>query len=302
MKKTTDLYVMAALSLCFFAAGCGGASSPASSSEDSAGAETTSVSGVKLIKVWETDTSLRTPESVLWDPAQKIYFVSNIDGGAADRDNNGFLSTMDPEGKILDLHWVGGMDAPKGMGLYDGELYAADLDSLVIIDVKTAKIKTKIFIPGSVFLNDVAVDGNGNVFISDTREGKVFSYKDGKVAEFLSASEVKGANGLLVWNGKLWIDAAEGIYGYDFDTRALTSYCDSVKGGDGLTPVNDSDLIASKWIGEVYYVHPDGSADKILDTRDAGSNTADIHYSREKNQLLIPTFKGNRVAAYELQK
>src|SRR5690606_14157533 len=115
---------------------------------------------------------------------------------------------------------------------------------------------------------------NGEVYISDTRKGKVFLYKDGKVAEFLSAPEVKDANGLLVWNGKLWIDAADGIYNYDFDTKKFTLYCDAVKGGDGLTAVNDSDLMARQWVGEVYYVHSDGKAVKLLDTIDAGSNTA----------------------------
>src|SRR6266851_4924042 len=39
-----------------------------------------------------------TPESVLHDPVQDIYFVSNINGGPTTKDNNGFISRVRPEG------------------------------------------------------------------------------------------------------------------------------------------------------------------------------------------------------------
>src|SRR5256886_1138508 len=39
-----------------------------------------------------------TPESVLHDPAQDIYFVSNINGGPTAKDNNGFISRVRPDG------------------------------------------------------------------------------------------------------------------------------------------------------------------------------------------------------------
>lgn len=309
MKYLTSI-VISMLSLAYgMLAACGGSCTYSSHSysttistpaKDGSKATADSKNWSKSEKQWETDTSLRTPESVLWNAEKKILYVSNIDGGAAERDGNGFISQLTDDGRIANLHWVGGLDAPKGMGLYQGELYIADLDSLVIVDINAAKIKTKIFVPGAVFLNDVAVDSVGNVYISDTRKGKIFQYKEGKVSVFLSSPEVKDANGLLVWKGKLWIDAAGGIYQYDFASQKIRLFCDQVKGGDGLTVVNDSDLIASRWAGEVYYVHADGSAEKMLDTQASGENTADIYFLRERNILLVPTFKGNRVVAYKL--
>ena len=38
--------------------------------------------------------SLQTPESVLWDAAQDVYFVSNINGNPNVNDNNGFISRL----------------------------------------------------------------------------------------------------------------------------------------------------------------------------------------------------------------
>lgn len=299
MVRIINRRLIAALSALALLSACGGSSSSSQSDTDSTAGES-STPPITLQKHWETDTVLRAPESVLWDAAQEILYVSNINGDGVAHDDNGFISQLGPDGKIINLHWVNGLDAPKGIGMYGGELYAADIDSLVIIDMKAAKIKSKIHVPGSVFLNDVAVDDQGNVYISDTRQGKVFRYRDGKVSEYLSSPEVKGANGLLVWKNKLWIDAADGIYNYDAAAKKFNLFCKEVTGGDGLTVVNDNELIASRWIGEVYYIHQDGSAKKILDTRADKQNTADLYFLKDSSLLIIPTFNGNRVTAYRL--
>src|SRR5204862_6355797 len=41
-----------------------------------------------------------TPESVLHDPVQDIYFVSNINGGPTTKDNNGFISRVRADGAV----------------------------------------------------------------------------------------------------------------------------------------------------------------------------------------------------------
>jgi hypothetical protein len=283
---------------------CNGSSSTSSSSEDSSktAKENNGSSTVRLEKQWETDTSnaLLAPESALWDAQQQLFYVSNINSGGSDNEENGFISQVNAEGKIVTLHWADGLDDPKGLGMYQGTLYAADVDQLVIIDMANGKIKQKVSAPGATFLNDVATDDEGNVYISDTRQGKVYRYADGKISVYLDQPEMKGANGLLVWHGKLWILTSGGIYTYDESNEKLTLFSDGVKGGDGLAAVNDSDLIASRWVGEVYYVHANGKAVKLLDTKDANKNTADICYVPELQLLAVPTFGGNTLAGYKV--
>src|SRR5687768_12172618 len=67
-----------------------------------------------------TITRLRGPESVLYDAAQDVYFISNLNGGLQTVDNNGFISRVTAETLEIDLKWIEGgakgvrLDAPKG--------------------------------------------------------------------------------------------------------------------------------------------------------------------------------------------
>jgi len=74
------------------------------------------VSEPSVIKKWETDTLLRTPESVLLDEGRNILYISNINGQPTDKDGNGFISKVTLDGKIENLKWVEGFDAPKVLG------------------------------------------------------------------------------------------------------------------------------------------------------------------------------------------
>ena len=53
---------------------------------------------------------MSTPESALHDPEADVYLVSNINGGPGDRDDNGFISRVSPDGQVLDLKWIDGAD------------------------------------------------------------------------------------------------------------------------------------------------------------------------------------------------
>ena len=101
-------------------------------------------------------------------PAEGIAYVSNVAGKPTDKDGNGFISKISlKDGKVVTLEWATGLDAPKGLALVGDTLYAADIDKLAEINTKTGKIVALHDAPGATFLNDVAADGKGNVYVSD---------------------------------------------------------------------------------------------------------------------------------------
>ncbi len=64
------------------------------------------------------------PDQVVWHAPSKTWFVSNLGGGISlEKDNNGWISRIDQNGKILDPFWFGkeeGMHAPSGMTITEG--------------------------------------------------------------------------------------------------------------------------------------------------------------------------------------
>ena len=103
-------------------------------------------------KVWET-SAFEAPESIV--SFGDFYYVSNVAGQPAEKNGQGFISKVDKEGNIISKKWAEGFNAPKGLGIYGSELFVADIDVVVIVDVNTGKIKQKLPAQGATFLNDV---------------------------------------------------------------------------------------------------------------------------------------------------
>src|ERR1700744_3895880 len=119
-----------------------------------------------LQKIWETDTIIAVPESVLADPGSKVLYISLIDGGPWDVDGKGGVGRLSPDGKEYNGSWITGLNAPKGMGKYGNRLYVADISDVVVIDIARGVVEKKIPIAGATGLNDITVDKSGVVFVS----------------------------------------------------------------------------------------------------------------------------------------
>ena len=252
---------------------------------------------------WKTDTILKVPESVLYNVADKFIYVSNINGKPDSADGNGFITRMTLDGKIDQLEWAKGLDAPKGMGVYQGKMYVTDIHKLVIIDMATAKIEKSIVVDSSEFLNDVTIDAKGDVYFTDSGAKKIHLYKDGVVSLWSADPLLLKPNGLFALENSLRIiDMESGLfYDADYSTKKLTGVAQDIPGGDGVMQISKNEYIISCWQGEVYYVN-DSTVQKILDTKEAKLNAADSWYVDTENLLIVPTFFGNSVMAYTITK
>ena len=251
-----------------------------------------------LEKIWETDSIVAIPESVLPDATGKTLFVSLIDGGAWDIDGKGGVGKLSTDGKTYNGTWITGLNAPKGLGRFGNRLYVADVTEVVVIDIKAGKIEKKIPIEGAQGLNDITVDKNGRVYVSDSRTGKVFKIE--KDVPKLYMDNLNGVNGLMASGSELYIAARKEVILADAAgaTRTITTV---PNGGDGVELAGNGDLVVSEWVGYIYYVHADGKKDLLLDTHVEKKNTADIYYDKAAKILYVPTFNAKRVTAYRLK-
>jgi sugar lactone lactonase YvrE len=260
---------------------------------------------IKLVKAWETDTTLRTPESVLYDGNNTLY-VANIDGKSDALDGSGFISKVSLDGKIENLRWTSGLNAPKGMGLYKNQLYVTDVYRLVCINTDNGQAeKTWDAVdPKNAFLNDVTIAKDGTVYVSDSRFDKIYRLKDGKWEVFMEGEQLNKPNGLLaVGKDKLMIGSTKigALQSVDVATKSITKVADGMAATDGIVPEGKGNYFVSDWNGQVFYVKADGTKEQVLDTREEKINSADIDYVAKKKLLVVPTFFKNKLVAYRVE-
>lgn len=252
--------------------------------------------------LWKTDTLLTTCESVLYDLSSGMIYVSNINNSPWQKDDNGFISRMNTKGEIIDLKWMDGFSAPKGMGIYNGKFYVNDIDRLVEIDITQRKVINEYYVDGAPNLNDITVSENGIVYSSGSKSNTIYKLED-NTFEIYASDELGRVNGLLTIGDKLYyLDAEKGEFGvYNHNNSTFKVLSSELGAGDGLVRVGNGDFISSSWNGEIFYIHSkDWSKTKLLDTRSESVNSADIEFISETKMLLVPTFFDNRVVAYKL--
>lgn len=256
----------------------------------------------QLVKLWETDSTLKVPESVFFDGKNKALYVANIDGKDPwGKDGKGSVGKVGLDGKIIAIDWVTGLNAPKGMGLFKNKLYVADLTELVVIDIIRGMIIERIAVKDAVGLNDVSVDQNGVVYVSDSRGRKVYEIENNNQVVLLDSNKLKGPNGVLKHKGILYVLDAGAMYRMEKD-KSLTKIAEGMEGGtDGIENVAANEFVVSTWGGVVYYVKADGTKQVLLDGREQKINSADIGYDAAKRIVYVPTFWRNSVVAYELK-
>jgi len=249
----------------------------------------------QLKKIWESDSTLAIPESVL--PDKDVLYVSLIDGSPWETDGRGGVAKLSKTGKILNAGWVTGLNAPKGMGIWRGKLYVADVSDVVVVNLSDGKVETKIPVDGATGLNDITIDKQGTVYVSDSRLGNVHQLKNGKATLFMS--DLKGVNGLKAVGADLYALTANDVYKIG-PNKTKSVVCTMETGGDGIEPVGNGDYIVSTWGGVVYYMDKNGKLQTMLDTRAQKKNTADIGYDPAQRIVYVPTFMTKSVVAYRL--
>jgi sugar lactone lactonase YvrE len=267
------------------------------------------------IAPWSLSEGLNAPESAYLDAGSGFLFISQVGmrpgGTPADKDGNGVISKVTPEGKVVSANWVTGLNSPKGLRSHGGTLWVSDVDEVVVIDIASGTIKSRVKVEGSKFLNDVATGPDGTVYVSDMATSKIHRIKDGKVSTFAEGEQLEHPNGLLV-EGDSLVVAAWGKPEPDFSTKvpgrlyrlnlatgAKTVITPNPTGNlDGLESDGKGGYIVSDWVaGKIYRIGADGDT-RLL--RQMKQGTADIAYLPASRTLIVPHMLENRVQAYDL--
>jgi len=270
-----------------------------------------SLTAEELVKVWQVD-GLSNPESVIYDEANNVLYVSNVNGAADEKDGNGFISKVSPDGEMLELEWVTGLNAPKGLAMHNDHLYVADIDNLVEIDIPGASIINRYPDANAKFLNDVTATSDGRIFVSDMVTNKIHLLENQKFSVWLEDAALENPNGLHAENGQLILGAwgvmtdgfATDVPGHlksiNLTDKSIRSLGDGKPIGnlDGVEPVGNDFYVTDWMAGKLFRIDRSGNAVLLLELV---QGMADHEYIENQAMVLLPMMKSNTLLAYKVK-
>ena len=265
----------------------------------------------ELELVWETQ-GFNNPESVIYDASSDVLFVSNVNGSPVDKVGNGYISKVLLDGTMLRKQWVVGLNAPKGLAIYEGTLYVADIDTLVAIDIASGTINNNYKVEDAKFLNDVTAGEDGRIFVSDMVLNRIHCLCDDQFSIWLESPELENPNGLHA-EGDHLILGAWGVMTEGFATevpghlksisikdKSITSLGGIPIGNlDGVESDGNDGYYVTDWMtGKLYQIDKAGNATLLLELE---QGMADHEVILEKNLILLPMMKNDKVLAYKIK-
>lgn len=301
-------------------AACAKEQTPADSTAGKTTAATTVATTATAAKIGET-SGMKVPESVRYDPELDVFYVSNINGNPSQKDNNGFIARVraDSTNVVTMLAEAGKkgitLNAPKGLALKGDTLFVADIDALREFNRRTGALIRSVSLTAqkATFLNDVAVGGDGAVYITDT--GIVFDAKGGmthpgvnrifKVVGTTVSAAAKG-DSLNNPNGITW-DAAGSRFvlapfgGPNVQTWTPGQNPATLASGpgqyDGVEVLSSGNILVSSWADSAVHVVRGGSMTPLVKNVSA---PADIGVDTKRNVLAVPRFNDGKVEYFKL--
>lgn len=249
-------------------------------------------------------TGLAMPESAVAHPDGRV-FVSEIGGFGEDGD--GKITVITPDGSRQVL--ADGLDDPKGLDLWNNALYVTDNTRVVkvTLDGETSVVAAADAFPGKpIFLNDIEIDGQGNLYVSDSGEdngsgsGIYRVSQAGKVTKIIGdkrSAGLKRPNGLLLDGlGQMLVaDFGNGkLFRLDLNSRQLTALNDGFGGADGLVRDSRGYLYVSDWNNGKVWQLADPTATPLLVGEDYKA-AADIALAPDGAHLLVPDMKAGEL-------
>jgi hypothetical protein len=247
-------------------------------------------------------SGLKTPESAIQAQDGKIY-VSEINGFG--KDGDGQISVI-AQGKTS--IFATGLDDPKGLAIIKDYLYVADKTKIIKISLADGSQKS-IFVDAAgfasppQFLNDLASDADGNLYVSDSGDilgsgkgGIIYRVNpQGEVTKLIDGAQnanILAPNGLLidqVSKKLLEVDFTSGVlYQLEGESGKLKELAKGFGGGDGIVQTKDKWFVSDWKSGKVFSVDANGTVALL---KSGYQSAADIALTIDGKYIMVPDMK-----------
>lgn len=246
--------------------------------------------------------TLNNPESVVYEKDTKCYFISNVGNGTiCKKNNNGTLKTF-----------ASGYNSFLGIAIHNGIVYVAedikDGDDFIRgFNSKTGEETFTLPIKNSKQLNDIVIDNDNNLYVSDRVANKIYKVVIDKMTyKEIVSDTINTPNGLFYDannNCILVCNTVEksSIYQINLSTNKVSLLVNTnYPHLDGITMDLQNNIYASSWAkdwksGKLLKYN----GDKLTVVHES-KGIADIYYNKEKNSIDITNFYANTIQSIQL--
>jgi len=271
-------------------------------------------------KVGQTP-NLQGPESARYDRDLDVWFVSNVNGTPVQKDNNGYISRLRPDGTPYTLRFIEGgkkgvtLNAPKGLAINGDTLWVADIDFARAFNKRTGELITNVSTEGRArFLNGAAVGPDGAVYMTDTGvlfgpkgdrshpgPDQVFRITRAGAKPALTSAKLEGPNG-ITWDPTrrrfvIVSSVGKGIFAWKPGDTDVESIGSGPGRQDGVVFLPDGRLLVTSWVDSSLFVLENGKAQRVATKL---SSPADIDVNPRDSRVAVPLLLENRVEFWEL--
>lgn len=254
-------------------------------------------------------TGLDGPEAVRYDPEEDVWLVSSFGPSSGeDRDANGYVSRVSPDGSVDSLRFATGtpeqpLHMPRGMFITGDTLWVADVDGVHGFDRRSGEavafVDFRAHEPG--FLNDIAAGPDGALYVTDTGLSRIYRIEGREAVVAVEDPRLGPPNG-ITWDGdrgwfviapwggeptvRTWVPGG--------DVRDLTTTTAGFM--DGVEIVDGRVILASQADSSLHVL--DGGEDRVL-IRVPGA-PADIGVDTRRRRVAVPYVALGRVDVWTL--
>ncbi len=259
---------------------------------------------------WVID-GLNEPESAVYDKNTNAIYVSSINGDPLQLDKNGYISKISVNGQILEKKWISGLDAPKGLAVFKKFLYVSDVNKVWKISLEDKK-KEFFSVNDPGFLNDIAIDKNGDIYISDMFKNRIYRIKNNKLSIWKQSKLLDSPNGLLI-EGNFLIIASWGkikdgfktlvkgkLIKVNLKTREIKKFFSTRPVGnlDGIVFNKNMGYLVTDWVsGKLLTIDKKGI---VINSKNVNKGSADLEILMHKDLILIPMMQNNNLSAFKI--
>jgi hypothetical protein len=285
--------------------------------------------------------ALYSVESCVYDPGRGVIVAPSRGVGQAVRANDAWIAFINHDGSVHTARWIGIQNAgaerdsmtpplvlnePFGSFLFKGVLYLADRDggtpdpanpsqntpSVAVVrtfDMSTGRPLKSITVPGSPWLNDIAVAADGTVYGTNTGAAdrpetwQVWKLSpDGEASVFIQGAPLSMPNGIEVdGDGNIVVVniGTADVITFATDGRVVRTEQAAQSGNDGLVIMPDgTKFVSSVRLGGISMIAPGARAKLIAENI---PSAASMCYDSSANQLVIPMNANNGLAFVSLK-